>query len=597
METLNIIPEMMVSAGATMVDAVDELTAMDYPNDNGGFVLLSFDFSMNHPGVSDDAMYSDNPINLYRIFRMVMDEDSPLNGMNVPWAHVAAAVPAEGQTMMQVLVATIDGSSAEYTVRAEISPGMASAVSNAVVAKQGSAVLATLDDGSAAKGLRPIVSLFSPAAMAAAVDNIAPDAVPFFTAQDAPGSDPGVLLSWTGSPSDLVVYRGLFNGGEYLVRGVTGYEVYRDGELIGTAEPGATSFTDTGVGLGRLSDYMIYVVDGTEGHEQPSGVVTSISVKETERGNFNGDMAVDGIDLSLFAVFFGTSRDDDPESYGMFQNAFDLNSDGEVDGLDLSEFADEFSKSSVAAKSVPRVESSYSLSDAKLRFLPVMDDSGVLVFLEVRVVDAEDLGAYAFDLVYDPSDLTYREGELGDWLSSNGSQGLLQFIQEVEEGRIRVFGAIAGVDRAESTVSGEGILARLMFSVHPSVEESAVVPEGLMVVDSEHDGAVIPLRNVSGGLITLLPSVYSLSQNHPNPFNPETTMRFTVPEAGLVRVVIYNATGQLVRQLMDKSLKRGRYTVRWDGRDDRGIETGSGIYFVRMEAGSFKTTKKMSLIK
>ncbi len=596
-KVLNIIPQITVSAGATMVDAVDELTAMDYPNDNGGFVLLSFDFSMNHPGVSDDAMYSDNPINLYRIFRMVMDEDHPLSGMNVPWASVPAAVPAEGQTMMQVVVATVDSSSAEYTVRAEISPGMASAASNAAAAKQGSAVLATLDDGSAAKGLRPIVSLFSPAAMAAAIDNIAPEAAPFFTAQDAPGSEPGVLLTWTGSPSDRVVYRGLFNGGEYMIHGVTGYEVYRDGELIGTAGPGVTSFTDTGVGLGRLSDYMIYVVDGTEGHEQPSGVVTSISVKETERGNFNGDMAVDGIDLSLFAVFFGTSRDDDPDDYGMFQNAFDLNSDGEVDGLDLSEFADEFSKSSVAAKSVPRVESSYSLSDAKLRFLPVMDDSGVLVFLEVRVVDAEDLGAYAFDLVYDSSDLTYREGELGDWLSSNGSQGLLQFIQEVEEGRIRVFGAIAGVDRAESTVSGEGILARLMFSVHPSVAESAVVPEGLMVVDSEHDGAVIPLRNVSGGLITLLPSVYSLSQNHPNPFNPETTMRFTVPEAGLVRVAIYNATGQLVRQLMDKSLKRGRYTVRWDGRDDRGIETGSGIYFVRMEAGSFKTTKKMSLIK
>ena len=173
--------------------------------------------------------------------------------------------------------------------------------------------------------------------MAAAIDNIPPEAAPFFTAQDAPGSDPGVLLTWTGSPSDLVVYRGLFNGGEHLIRGVTGYEVYRDGELVGTAEPGATSFTDTGVGLGQLADYMIYVVDGTEGHEQPSGVVTSISVKESERGNFNGDLAVDGLDLSLFAVFFGTSRDDDPESYGMFQNAFDLNGDGEVDGLDLSE--------------------------------------------------------------------------------------------------------------------------------------------------------------------------------------------------------------------------------------------------------------------
>ena len=591
-----VIPSMMVSSGATMVDAVDELTAMDYPDDNGGFVLLSFDFSMNHPGVSDNAMYSDNPINLYRIFRKVMDEDSPLDGMNVPWASVAAAVPAEDQMMMYVLVATIDGSPAEYTVRAEISPGMASAASNAVVAKRGSAVIATLDDGSAAKGLRPIVSLFSPAAMAAAIDNIPPEAAPFFTAQDAPGSDPGVLLSWTGSPSDRVVYRGLFNGGEHLIRGVTGYEVYRDGELVGTAGPGATSFTDTGVGLGRLADYMIYVVDGTEGHEQPSGVVTSISVKESERGNFNGDLAVDGLDLSLFAVFFGTSRDDDPESYGMFQNAFDLNGDGEVDGLDLSEFADVFSNTFAAAKSVPRVESSYSLSDAKLRFLPNVDDSGTLVFLEVRVVDAEDLGAYAFDLVYEPSDLTYRDGKLGDWLSSNGSQGLLQLIQEVEEGRIRVFGAIAG-DRTESTVSGEGVLARLMFSVHPSVEESAVAPEGLMVVDSEHEGAVIPLRNISGGLITLLPSVYSLSQNHPNPFNPETTMRFTVPEAGLVRVAIYNATGQLVRQLMDKSLKRGRYTVRWDGRDDRGIETGSGIYFVQMEAGSFKTTRKMSLIK
>ncbi len=93
------------------------------------------------------------------------------------------------------------------------------------------------------------------------------------------------------------------------------------------------------------------------------------------------------------------------------------------------------------------------------------------------------------------------------------------------------------------------------------------------------------------------PAGFALFQNQPNPFNPETKISYFLPEASQVSLNIYNVLGQRVRTLIEDYQESGTHTLTWDGRTDDGAQLSSGIYFYRMQAGSFQETKKMTLMK
>ncbi len=92
-------------------------------------------------------------------------------------------------------------------------------------------------------------------------------------------------------------------------------------------------------------------------------------------------------------------------------------------------------------------------------------------------------------------------------------------------------------------------------------------------------------------------SVFSISQNHPNPFNPATEFTVAVPKASHVKIEIFNILGQKVKTLVDKDMKAGVYLVDWDGKDERGAEVSSGVYFYRIVADDFSDIKKMVLVR
>ncbi|MCL2064423.1 MAG: T9SS type A sorting domain-containing protein [Candidatus Cloacimonetes bacterium] len=85
--------------------------------------------------------------------------------------------------------------------------------------------------------------------------------------------------------------------------------------------------------------------------------------------------------------------------------------------------------------------------------------------------------------------------------------------------------------------------------------------------------------------------------NFPNPFNPETIIRFNVAVESIVSIDIYNIRGQRVKNLLDKSYERGSHTLVWDGKDDDGKELGSGVYLYQMIAGDVVETRRMVLLK
>jgi hypothetical protein len=89
------------------------------------------------------------------------------------------------------------------------------------------------------------------------------------------------------------------------------------------------------------------------------------------------------------------------------------------------------------------------------------------------------------------------------------------------------------------------------------------------------------------------------TENYPNPFNPETTIAFNLPESGNVRVDIYNMRGQKVKTILNKELEAGEHQVQWNGKDRQGNVAPSGIYFYRVDAegGRYTSTRKMLLLK
>lgn len=89
----------------------------------------------------------------------------------------------------------------------------------------------------------------------------------------------------------------------------------------------------------------------------------------------------------------------------------------------------------------------------------------------------------------------------------------------------------------------------------------------------------------------------SLGSASPNPANPSTEIRYSIGQPGQVTLKVYNTLGQVVRTLVDEVQVPSTYTVRWDGRDDSGIEVSSGIYLYRIVAGEYSQTKRMILLR
>ncbi|MCF7918377.1 MAG: T9SS type A sorting domain-containing protein [Candidatus Cloacimonetes bacterium] len=84
---------------------------------------------------------------------------------------------------------------------------------------------------------------------------------------------------------------------------------------------------------------------------------------------------------------------------------------------------------------------------------------------------------------------------------------------------------------------------------------------------------------------------------YPNPFNPETTVSFSLEELSEVEVVIYNVKGQKVRTLVDETFRPDKYSIVWKGNDDSGHSVGSGVYFVKLSVDNEQFTNKVILIK
>jgi hypothetical protein len=183
------------------------------------------------------------------------------------------------------------------------------------------------------------------------------------------------------------------------------------------------------------------------------------------------------------------------------------------------------------------------------------------------------------------------------------SLGTVMFAPVARDGEEQLyFGALV----SDAFTGSESHLGELVFNVtglepYELAEDQFVLTAGDVLIEGAGGE---PVMAQMAGLFgrTVDPAIVRvyhdrLEQNFPNPFNPTTTLAFSMKRAENVTLTIYDVGGRRVRQLVNERRDRGAYKVVWDGQNDAGQTVASGVYFYKLVAGSFTDSKKMTILK
>jgi len=131
-----------------------------------------------------------------------------------------------------------------------------------------------------------------------------------------------------------------------------------------------------------------------------------------------------------------------------------------------------------------------------------------------------------------------------------------------------------------------------LFVVIASI--TAMLVSSLMAETGEGVSPVGSLSSITTGISNdvINPERFELFDTYPNPFNPETNIKYNLPKASFVTITVYNALGQTVTTLVNKTKKAGLHVTTFNG-----TNLSSGIYYYLIQAGSFNQVKKMVLMK
>ena len=588
----------VAASGTTTIDAPDTLIAADYTGadgsgDQGGFVMLTFDNSTSHETLTAYRVWREVSVS-YRTPTAADSTTSALVALAaptdefVPWAKVDA-VP--GVSLNHVIVATLDNVETRWAVSAESGRNSAS-----TTAKQAFGDLATVG---AAYDLMaetmveskkaivqvegPVFADLTPEALAyvekgivlrlkdtenatlssnrtysegaiRAVDNIAPEPVAFLRALDTP-SDAGssVSLLWSKSESDRMLPRfaaGAVGNGIIgdQVAGVKGYSVYRkiaaDGEftLVGKAGAGETTFTDLSAFNGIRYTYAVTPYDEDNladgGLERTAMAIRNHVIDKSGKpvlGLFGADSRVGFDDFFIFSDNFGLDAGSQD-----FEPAFDLSPNNKIDFDDFFVFVDYFGRSIEASgKVVPLTAGLNSDASLYLEASAALPRVGEEMAIEVDLADFVEVKGYGFTVNYDAETLEFVKVTSESSLLGETELAQPRIISKTE-GTISVAAYGQTVDKGELDMS-------LIFRSTAEIEDGRLYfSEGEL-----RDGnfAVNQVARLGEVQIQTRPEAFALANNYPNPFNPETTIKYALPDPVDVRLEIYNMLGQQVRTL------------------------------------------------
>lgn len=577
---------------ADSLAAPASLTVMDAPDDQGHYVLVTFPLSTDHATVDSYRLYRQFDIgdgNPQRFHRWGDDFE-----------------PSRADSLVTETVAVPDAMATHWAIEAIGAKPSGQTVSG----KLSAAVVAS--------------DRTQTDAPVGAIDNSPPEAVTDVMLENA-------LVSWTLSPSDgptgeTWTHPRRPGSQANAIPGVTEYEIWvglsADAMYsVGKVDAGESSFALTpqviasliaqgAITQAQLAELiakdLVGVMVRVDALDLSNSVPSEIfTVEKLTRRAFtnaegdpvyivalDGDMTVDFADFMAFAAAFDTQDGD--EAWNV---QADLNDDGTVDFADFILFVGSYGKTAQgpATKPVILPPGVNENAEFSLRLGSERVVVGQNVFVDVSLANVQDLMGYGFVLNYDADKFEFVEAVPADQdlLKSTGGETPLFSSLANEAGQVSIANAVVNA----SEISGGGDIVRLTFRVLQEFAENArfEIAEGLVFDPQQLSNPAV----VAGVLdVQTTPTEFALLQNFPNPFNPETTIGYELAESADVTLQIYNVVGQVVRTLIvAEPQSAGRYQIRWDGMDDRGVSVSSGVYFYRISAGEFQTVRKLMLLK
>jgi hypothetical protein len=220
----------------------------------------------------------------------------------------------------------------------------------------------------------------------------------------------------------------------------------------------------------------------------------------------------------------------------------------------------------------------------------------------------EDVAGFQFDLLSDDLfTLTGAEGgacdDAGFMVSTNVGGRVIGFSLS---GAVIVAGSGNFITLTGTyDVSNNGTVANLTaIEDCDSDGDPACDSDDTRMVLSDADASAIESSFISsswtigdGTLDNEQPLSYTLSPNYPNPFNPSTTIDYSIASAGEVSLVVYDMMGRHIKTLVSDFATPGSYNVIWDARNDEGLSVSAGMYIYKMTSGDFVEVNKMLLVK
>ena len=149
-----------------------------------------------------------------------------------------------------------------------------------------------------------------------------------------------------------------------------------------------------------------------------------------------------------------------------------------------------------------------------------------------------------------------------------------------------------GLGKLDNSLPGNTIT-----NISISNKSDAVQAVSLFYRVWDESANIVESGHIKLDIESMLPDEFSLQQNFPNPFNPNTTIRYTLPKQTKVSLDIYNIRGELVNTLISKSQEAGYYQLIWNGTNEHGKTVSAGMYLYRISTSAFTATKKMVLLK
>lgn len=264
----------------------------------------------------------------------------------------------------------------------------------------------------------------------------------------------------------------------------------------------------------------------------------------------------------------------------------DVSDNGSVSAMDASYILqyvvgtiESFPASETAKENPSEPTIVYNVSDVRLTVGQAeTSEKGREVTIPLKLDQVEDMISLEAELTFDPAKIEFEQAIQGEML-----EGANVLVNE-KEGSIKI--AMAALDAINS--GGEAMKLKFRLPDPEQLAGGKLHVQKFMANEKDLTASVVSNNQLLGDL----PDDYALQKNYPNPFNPSTTIAFSLPEVADVQLDVFNIIGQKVATLVSQQMEAGQHTVRFNA-----SRLSSGLYFYRIQAGDFVSTQKMMLVK